>query len=163
MFKTLFLTVSTTITACTFIASLFLNSILGSFGLVSTSIESLNKLQDSKKVVEQMKTRHKAKKKNFSKKFTKRAGAKLSSTATSAIPIIGVVGAIVAVAGLEASYYCEDKKELQEDENLLFGTNESFDNEQCLIEAQEDSKVMIADAKDAVSQSFNDAWDSLSE
>lgn len=163
MFKTIFLTLSSTITVGAFIASLFLNSILATFGLVSTSIDSLHKLQESKKVVEQMKSRHKAKKKNFSKKFTKRAGAKLSSTATSAIPIIGLVGAIVAVAGLEASYYCEDKKELQEDENLLFGTNESFDNEQCLIEAQQDSKQVIAEAKDAVSQSFNDAWDSLSK
>jgi len=163
MFKTIFFTLSSTITICAFIASLFLNTILASFGLVSTSIESLNSLHNSKKVVEQMKTRHKAKKKNFSKKFTKRAGAKLSSTATSAIPVIGVIGAIVAVAGLEASYYCEDKKELQEDENVLFGTNELFDNDQCLAEAQQDSKEIVADAKEAVSQSLSDAWDSLYE
>ena len=159
MIKTIFLTIST----CTFIASIFLNSILATFGLVSTSIESMQQLQQSKKVVEKMKTRHNTKKKNFSKKFTKRAGAKLSSTATSVIPIIGVVGAIVAVAGLEASYYCEDKKELQEDENLLFGTDKSFDNEQCLAEAQQDSKEMITEAKEAVSESFNEAWDSLTE
>jgi len=163
MFKTLFLTISSTITVGAFIGSLFLNTILASFGLVSTSIESMQQLQQSKKVVEKMKSRHKVKKKNFSKKFSKRAGAKLSSTATSAIPIIGVIGAIVAVASLEASYYCEDKKELQEDENLLFGTDKSFNNEVCLAEAQQDSKAMIAEAKEAVSQSFNDAWDSLAE
>lgn len=163
MFKTLFLTISSTITVATFIGSLFLNSILASFGLVSTSIESLQQLQQSKKVVEQMKSRHKVKKKNFSKKFSKRAGAKLSSSATSAIPIVGVVGAIVAVASLEASYYCEDKKELQEDENVLFGTNKLFDNDQCLAEAQQDSKEIVADAKEAVSQSLSDAWDSLYE
>jgi len=163
MIKTLFLTISTTISVSAFIASLFLNSILASFGLVSTSIESLNKLQDSKKVVEQMKTRHSDKKKNFSKKFSKRAGAKLSSTATSAIPIVGVVGAVVAVASLEASYYCEDKKELQEDENVLYGTSKPFDNEQCIEEAQQDSKQMIAEAKQAASQSLNDAWESLTE
>lgn len=110
-----------------------------------------------------MKSRHKAKKKNFSKKFSKRAGAKLSSTAASAIPIIGVVGAIVAVAGLEASYYCEDKKELHDDENLLYGSNKIFDNDQCLAEAEQDSKEMIIEAKEAVSESFNDAWNSLSE
>jgi len=159
MIKTIFLTIST----CTFIASFFLNTILATFGLVSTSIESMQQLQQSKKVVEKMKSRHKAKKKNFTKKFSKRAGAKLSSTATSAIPVIGVVGAIVAVASLEASYYCEDKKELHDDENLLYGSNESFDKDQCLAEAEQDSKAMIAETKEAVSQSFNDAWDSLSE
>ncbi|MDC9725938.1 MAG: hypothetical protein PSN44_08505 [Gammaproteobacteria bacterium] len=159
MIKTIFLTIS----ACAFIAGLFFNSILASFGLVTTSIDSLNDLHQSKKIVEQMKTRHHTKKKNFSKKFTKRAGAKLSSTATSAIPVIGVVGAVVAVAGLEASYYCEDKRELQEDENLLFGTSESFDNDQCLEEAQHDSKQLITEAKEAASQSLNDAWDSLTE
>jgi len=163
MFKTLFLTISSTITVATFIGSLFLNSILASFGLVSTSIESLQQLQQSKKVVEQMKSRHKVKKMNFSKKFSKRAGAKLSSSATSAIPIVGVVGAIVAVASLEASYYCEDKKELQEDENLLFGTDESFNNEVCLAEAEQDSKALIVEAKEAVTDSFNNAWDSLSK
>jgi len=146
-----------------FIASLFLNSILAAFGLVTTSIESLQNLQQSKKVVEQMKSRHKAKKKNFSNKFTKRAGAKLSSTATSAVPIVGAIGAVIAVATLEASYYCEDKQELHDDENLLFGTDKPFDNGQCLAEAKQDSEQLITDAKQAVSQSFNDAWDSLSE
>ncbi len=163
MIKTIFLSISATTTVVVFVSSLFLNTILATFGLVSTSIESMQQLQQSKKVVEQMKTRHKAKKKNFSKKFTKRAGAKLSSTATSAIPVIGVVGAIVAIAALETSYYCEDKKELQDDENVLFGTAKDFDNEQCLAEAQQDSKAMIAEAKEAVSESFNDAWDSLTK
>ena len=163
MFKTIFFTLSSTITIGAFIASLFLNSLLATFGLVSTSIESMQQLQQSKKVVEQMKTRHKAKKKNFSKKFTKRAGAKLSSTATSAIPIIGVVGAIVAIAALETSYYCEDKQELQDDENLLFGTDKAIDKEQSLAEAQQDSKAMITEAKGAVSESINDVWNSLTE
>ncbi|NOQ77313.1 MAG: hypothetical protein GQ475_05920 [Methylococcaceae bacterium] len=159
MIKTIFLTIST----CTFVASLFFNSILATFGLVTTSIESLQQLQQSKKIVEKMKTRHQAKKKNFSKKFTKRAGAKLSATATSAIPVIGAIGAVVAISGLEASYYCEDKKELQEDENLLFDTNETFDNEQCLAEAQQDSKQLIIEVKETASQSLNDAWDSLTD
>jgi len=163
MFKTVFFTLSATLSTLAFVSSLFLNSILATFGLVSTSIETLNKLHQSKQIVEQMKTRHTAKKKNFSKKFIQRAGAKISSTATSAIPIVGAVGAVIAVASIEVRYYCEDKQDLHEDENTLYGTQSAFDNEQCLQEAQDDSKQLIITAKESASKTINDTWSSLTQ
>lgn len=110
-----------------------------------------------------MQKRHTVKKNNFSKKFTTRAGAKLSSTASSAIPIVGSVGAVIAIASLEAHYYCEDKKELQEDENILFDTRINFDSEDCLQEAQYDSKQVIVAATESVTQSVTNTWNELTE
>ena len=57
MIKTIFLTITATIAVVIFVASLFLNTILGIFGMAATSIETLQNLKTSQQVVDRMKTR----------------------------------------------------------------------------------------------------------
>ncbi len=160
--KTVFLTFTTTIIAISFAATLFLNTILGAFGLVTTSVETLSNLQSSQKVVEQMKTRHKANKLKVSKKFAKRSTRRVAS-GTLAAATIGTIAVAVTMASFEVYDYCEDKKGLQEDANILFETTDEFDFEQCLKEGKNDSKQILADVKDIASDNVLAAMNSTAE
>jgi hypothetical protein len=160
--KTIFFTFTTTVAALFFAASLFLNSILGAFGLVTTSVDALTKLQSSQKIVEQMKTRHKAKKLDVTKSFAKRSSKKIASTALAAATI-GTVAVVVTVASIEVADYCEDKKSLQEDSNILYGTNHEFDFDHCLEEAKEESKIILDEIKLSMIESVNTAMDTTIE
>jgi hypothetical protein len=142
----------------TFVVSTFLNSILGLFGLASTSIETLNDLRNSKQIVENIKTRHKAKKINVTKRFVKRSSKKIASSAVSAATI-GTAGVVVAIGLLEAKDYCEDKKELHEDEKILFGIKDEFDSDKCFNAAKKDTKEIIISVKDAVPEIVDEAWE----
>jgi len=160
--KTIFLTFTTTVAALTFAASLFLSTVLGAFGLAATSVESLTKLQSSQKVVEKMKTRHKAKKLDVTKNFAKRSSKKIASTALAAATI-GTVAVIVTVASIEVADYCEEKKSLQEDYNILYETTGEFDFDQCLKEGKEESKIVLDEIKNSTISSANAAIDSTVE
>ena len=139
MIKVILMSISATLLAVAFTASMFLNSILGVFGLASTSIQTLNNLQESKQIIDKVKKRHKVKKRNVSKRFTKRAGRRIAASAVSAATI-GTAAVVVAVATIEVIDYCDDKEEIHNDENLLFKSDEKFDYDECLNEAEEDSR-----------------------
>jgi len=160
--KTIFLTFTTTVAALTFAASLFLSTVLGAFGLAATSVESLAQLQSSQKVVEKMKTRHKAKKLDVTKNFAKRSAKKIASTALAAATI-GTVAVVVTVASIEVADYCEEKKSLQEDYNILYETTAEFDFDQCIKEGKEESKIVLDEIKNSTISSANAAIDSTVE
>jgi len=160
--KTIFLTFTTTVAALTFAASLFLSTVLGAFGLAVSSVESLAQLQSSQKVVEKMKTRHKAKKLDVTKNFAKRSAKKIASTALAAATI-GTVAVVVTVASIEVADYCEEKKSLQEDYNILYETTAEFDFDQCIKEGKEESKIVLDEIKNSTISSANAAIDSTVE
>ncbi|WP_275098765.1 hypothetical protein [Sedimenticola hydrogenitrophicus] len=108
--------------------------------------------------MEKMKKRHKDKKLNLPKKFVKRSSKKIASSAVTAATI-GTAGVVITVAGLEVYDYCEDRKELHEDENILFKTNSEFDYTQCLADAKNDSNEIIISVKKAVPEMVDSAWE----
>ena len=160
--KTIFLTMTTTIAVISFAAMLFLNTILGAFGLVATSVETLSNLQTSQKVVEKMKTKHQTKKRNLTKNFAKKSSKKLASTALAAATI-GTVAVVATVASLEVSAYCEEQESLQDDANILYGTHDEFDFKSCLKEAEEESKDLLTEMKHSATESVANAMNSTVE
>jgi len=149
MIKTILKSIILTIITIVLIAKFFLTSFLGLFGYSAVALGDLQKLTTSKQIVDRMKTRHQAKKVNATKKFYKRAGKKVSATAVSAATL-GTVAVVGTLTYLEVSQYCEEQKELIDDENILFSTNESFDNEACLKRAKDDSVAITTEAIEAI-------------
>ncbi len=144
--KAIFITFTATISVVTFAGSLFLNTILGAFGYTAVAVNTLQKLTATSQVMKTIKTRHKDKKLKKSKRFVKRASRKVATT-TAAAATIGTIAVAVTMVSLEVADYCEDKKELQEDENIIFGTNKKFEFQQCIDEAEEDSKTILDEVK----------------
>ena len=159
MYKTVIITISSTVAIGGLIFYLFLNSILGTFGLAATSIETLNNLQESEKILEVINTRHTTRKLNISKRFIKRSSKKVTASAVSAASI-GTAAVVITVAGLEILDYCDEKKELHDEDNILFKRDDVFDYYECLNQAQEDSTEIIASVKDAVPKMVSEAWES---
>jgi hypothetical protein len=156
--KTILLTISATLVITVFAATLFLNTILGAFGLVSTSIQSLQSLKTSHQVVEKMKKRHNQKKLNVSKKFAKKSTRRVASTALAAATV-GTVAVAVTMVTFEVVDYCEEKKELQINGNLLYGTNVEFGIERCFEEGKEDSKTILQESMDSSVVAVSNAFD----
>tara|TARA_B110000467_G_C18157636_1_gene387745 strand:- start:24 stop:602 length:579 start_codon:yes stop_codon:yes gene_type:complete len=154
MLKNLALTALT----ITVIGKFFLSSLLGLFGYSAIPLESLQKLNASKQIVDKMKTRHKTKKVNASKKFYKKAGKKVSVTAVSAATL-GTIAVVGTLTYLEVSQYCEEQKELVDEENILFSTDKSFDNQACLSRAKEDSIAITDEAIEAIKAASLDVAD----
>ena len=159
MYKTVIITIASTITIGSLVLYLFLNSILGTFGLAATSIETLNNLQESKKILEVIKTRHTTRKLNISKRFIKRSTKKVTASAVSAASI-GTAAVVITVAGLEILDYCDEKKELHDEDNILFKRDDVFDYSECLNQAQDDSTEIIASVKESVPEMVSKAWES---
>ena len=84
MLKTIFFTFTATIAMLSLIATLFLNTILGAFGLAATSIEKLQTLKTSRQVVERIKTWQAQKKLKVAKRFAKRPAKRIASAAAPA-------------------------------------------------------------------------------
>ena len=162
MFKTIFLTFSLTLTTAGLAASLFLNSILGVFGLAATSVGTLSSLQASQQIVEKMKQRHLHKKARVSQRFVKRSGKRVASAALAAATV-GTVAVAVAMTSMEISDYCDEKETLQKDANLLYGTNEAFDLETCIEESQDEARAILSEATNTVTQTVGDAFDKTGE
>ena len=100
----------------TMVATLFLNTILGAFGLAATSIETLHNLKTSQQIVKRMKTRQAQKKLKVTKRFAKRPAKRIASAAAAAAAAtVGTIGVAVAATALEANDYCDEKRKLQED------------------------------------------------
>jgi len=150
-----------TLSFAVFIAvKFFFSSLLGLFGYSALPLESLAKLNHSKEIVKKMKTRHKSKSANVSKRFIKRSGKKVAITAVSAATI-GTVAVIGTLTYLEISQYCDDKKILNEDENILFDTDKQFDMEECLEQGKKDSASFANEAWKNIKQSSDEVFDDI--
>jgi len=171
--KTIIATIFSTLATIALVATFFLNSILGAFGLVSTSVETFRDLNTSKNIVQEMKTRHTTRKLKVTKKLAKRSSRRVAS-ASLAAATIGTVAVAVTMVGFEVHDYCEDKKSLHDDFNVLYETTEAFNTEKCFLEAQDESKRILNDVKlaakgtvlKAISSSTkysNDKWLALKE
>ncbi len=158
MTKVILKTIAGTLVTIIFLAYLFLNGILGIFGYISTPIESYNNFRSSKQIVNEMKERHKKRKLGVSKRFVRRSSRKISASAISAVTI-GTAGVVLTVAGLEVYDYCEDKSDMLDEENILFGTEIEFNYNKCLSDAKGDSDKIIASVKRAVPEMVGAAWD----
>jgi len=157
MIKVILASISATLIVVAFVASMFLNGILGLFGLASTSIETLSHLQESRQIVDTLKTKHKANKLKAPKKLAKRAGKRITASAVSAATI-GTAAVVLAIATFEVIDYCEDKEELFESENILFHTDREFSYVECENEAKKDMVELIAFAKKSVPKVVSDTW-----
>ena len=157
MLKTIFLTITATIAVVTLVATLFLNTILGAFGLAATSIETLQNLKTSQQIVKRMKTRQAQKKLKVTKRFAKRPAKRIASAAAAAATV-GTIGVAVAVTALEANDYCEEKRELQEDSDILNGTHTEFDYTACYEEGKKDLSAVLTQVKDSTVDAVSDAW-----
>ncbi|ANG63074.1 hypothetical protein A8C75_11720 [Marinobacterium aestuarii] len=146
--KTIFWAVSVTLATVAIVASLYLNTILGLFGLATTSINALQELRSSKQVVEQMKQRHQGKKVSASKRLVKRSTKRIGSTLLAAATV-GTVAVTAVMVGLEVEDYCDEKQSLHEDASILYGTGSAFDSEQCFDEGREELVRLVLDAKNA--------------
>jgi len=146
--KTVAVSVAATLGVVALSATLFLNSLLGLFGLAATSVSALQQLSASQRVVEQLKSRHQQKKLNVSKRLATRAPRRVASTALAAATL-GTVAVALTLTSLELADYCEEKQALQDDENLLYGRSIEFDFEQCFVEAEEESKAILMELKNS--------------
>ncbi|MFT7235845.1 MAG: hypothetical protein ACI9QV_001431 [Methylophagaceae bacterium] len=157
--KAIFLTFTTTIAVACFGASLFLNSILGAFGLVSTSIDTFSDLKASHLVMEKMKIRHQIKQQNITKKLAKRSSRRVAS-ASLAAATLGTVAVAVTMTGFELHDYCEGQASLQIDSNILYGTNGNVDFDACIDKSQDDSLRILNDVKQSAYDTVNEAMHS---
>jgi len=140
----------------------FFSSIFALFGYAALPIESLNNLTHSKKIVQKMQSRHKTKTANVSKRFIKRSGKKVAITAVSAATI-GTVAVIGTLTYLEISQYCDDKRILNEDANILFDTQKEFNMQACLDQGKQDSAHFANEAWQSVKTSGSEVLDSIEQ
>jgi hypothetical protein len=156
IFSTVFVIFFSTFLAVKF----FFVSIFSLFGYAAVPIESLASLTHSKKVVQKMQTRHKTKTANVSKEFIKRSGKKVAITAVSAATV-GTVAVIGTLTYLEINQYCEEKRVLNDDANILFDTETDFDMNACLEQGKQDSVSIANQAWKSVKESSDEALNNL--
>jgi len=138
----------------------FFSSVFGLFGYAALPIESLNSLTHSKKIVQKMQSRHKTKSANVSKRFVKRSGKKVAITAVSAATI-GTVAVIGTLTYLEISQYCDEKRILNEDANILFDTQHEFDMQACLEQGKLDSANFANEAWYSIKDTGSEVLDGI--
>jgi hypothetical protein len=160
--KVVFSTLMVTIMAGVIVVKFFFSSLLTFFGYAVLPIESLKNLTHSKKIVQKMQHRNKAKSANVSKRFIQRSGKKVAVTAVSAATI-GTVAVIGTLTYLEISQYCEDKQVLNEDANILFDTDKQFDMSACLEQGKQDSALFANEAWLSIKETSSDVLDSIEQ
>lgn len=160
--KSIFLTFTLTLVTIALLSTLFLNTILGTFGLVSTSVSTLNNLKSSQVIIDRMKVRHEVKKLDATKKLAKRSSRRVAS-ASLAAATIGTLAVAATITGFEIIDYCEDKKSLHIDSTILYGTTHEFDFESCIEEGKNESKRILSDVKQSSSQVVNEAMRSAND
>lgn len=156
MIKVIFLTVTATFAALSLAFTLFMNTILGAFGLVTTSLDTYNNMKDSQAVVERMRERHEVKKAEVSKNFVKKSSKKVASTVAAAATV-GTVGVAMTAVTFEVSSYCDSQKSLNDDYNLLYGANEEFNFKKCLVSGKEEYVELVNEVKESAKQSLSEA------
>ncbi|MFT5760438.1 MAG: hypothetical protein ACI9LM_005224 [Alteromonadaceae bacterium] len=158
--KAVLSTLMVTIMSGVIVIQFFFSSLLSFFGYAVLPIESLNSLTHSKKIVQKMQHRNKAKSANVSKRFIQRSGKKVAVTAVSAATI-GTVAVIGTLTYLEISQYCEDKQVLNEDANILFDTDKEFNMNACLEQGKKDSAQFANEAWLSIKETSSDVLDSI--
>jgi hypothetical protein len=158
--KTVFKTLIVILFSAFMAVKFFFSSIFAFFGYAALPIENLASLTHSKKIVQKMQNRHRTKSTNVSKRFIKRSGQKIAVTAASAATI-GTVAVIGTLTYLEISQFCDEKRVLNEDANILFDTQEEFDVEACLEQGRKDSANFANEAWESVKISGNEVFDSI--
>ncbi|MCW8863516.1 MAG: hypothetical protein OQK09_00415 [Colwellia sp.] len=138
----------------------FFTSIFALFGYAALPIEHLNKLTHSKQIMQKMQKRHKVKNANVSKRFVKRSGKKVAITAVSAATI-GTVAVIGTLTYLEISQYCDEKRVLNEEANILFDTQQAFDMQACLEQGKQDSANFANEAWQSVKDSGSEVLEEI--
>lgn len=138
----------------------FFSSIFALFGYAALPIESVAKLTHAQQIVQKMQNRHKIKRANVSKRFVKRSGKKVAITAASAATI-GTVAVIGTLTYLEVSQYCDEKRVLNDDANILFGTEEIFDMQACLEQGKLDSADFANEAWKNIKENSSDIIDKI--
>lgn len=160
MIKPIISTFLITTSSLLLVGNIFFNSLFGMLGYAAIPLEQLHKLKASTQVVDKLKANHKAKKKKVTKRFAKRTGKKVGATAVSAATI-GTVAVVGTLTYIELNEYCEEKRELLKEENILFNKNQSFDFTQCMEEAKADSTQIAEEAWLMVKKSGAEAFDEI--
>ena len=65
---------------------------------------------------------------------------------------------IVTATGFEIADCCEEQESLLDEGNLLNGTSDSFDLDQCLADAQQGTREIVASARSDASDAVADIW-----
>lgn len=160
--KAVLSTLMVTIMSGVIVIQFFLSSLFSFFGYAVLPLENLKSLTHSKKIVQKMQHRNKVKSANVSKRFIKRSGKKVAVTAVSAATI-GTVAVIGTLTYLEISQYCDDKKALNEEANILFDTNKQFDMNACLEQGKQDSAHFANEAWQNIKETSSDVLESIEQ
>ena len=118
-------------------------SVLGVFGMGVESIETLANLKNSHKTVQRIKQTHIEKKNKIRKKYIKRGKKRLASASGGVIPVVGSLIVAGAVVKFSVDEYCEEQKELADEENILYDTQIEFSKDQCWASTKDDFYKMI--------------------
>ncbi len=159
--RTVLLTFTLTVAAIAVAASLFLNAILGVFGLAATSVAAVRNLDATHQIVESMRQRHSDRKREVTRKFASKTGKRVASAAFAAATV-GTAAVAVGVVGMEVDDYCDEKKELQKEADILYGTRTEFAADRCFEEATADAKAIFEEVMASVPKVVSDAMDASS-
>lgn len=160
MIKSVLTTFFITLSGLLLVGKIFFSSLFGMLGYAAIPLEQLHKLKASTQVVEKLKANHKTKKNKITKKFAKRTGKKVGATAVSAATI-GTVAVVGTLTYIELNEYCEEKKELLKEEDILYGQSTEFDFSQCMEEAKAESTQIAEEAWSMVKQSGTEVFDEI--
>ncbi|MBU2872171.1 hypothetical protein [Colwellia sp. E2M01] len=152
MIKSVLSTFTITTASLLLIGKLFMSSLLGVLGYAAVPLAELSSLKASQQAVNKLKANHQSKKTKATKKFAKRTGKKVGAIALSAVTI-GTVAVVGTLTYIELNEYCEQKRELINEENILYNTNLSFDFNICMEEAKADSTLIADEAWKTVKES----------
>ncbi|MEE1673608.1 hypothetical protein SNR37_003034 [Agarivorans aestuarii] len=160
--KVVISTFTLTLATLVIILKLSFSSLLSFVGYAAIPINELHKLTASNIAIEKLKNNHVNKKTRVTKRFAKRTAKKVGATAVSAATI-GTVAVIGTMTYIEINEFCEDQRQLSEEENILFNKNLTFDFSACVKSAKEDSTEIAQEAWTMVKQSGKSAVESVDE
>jgi hypothetical protein len=156
MFRTVALSVAATLAVVAVAATLLLDPILGLFGLAATPVDTLERLRASDRIVAQLKERNARRQAEVSEKFVQQAGQRVASTSVAAATV-GPVAVAMATVSIEAERYCDERQALQQQADLLNGTETAFDRERCFEEAKRDMQAILEELRRTGSKALSEA------
>jgi hypothetical protein len=149
--KIVFFSVASTTVAISLVFYLFMNGILGIFGLAATKVEALVALNGAQQVLQKVRKRH-------IKKRIKYKGILKGRITKKLLPMLPVIG-----AGFVVYDYCLDEKELQIDEDILNGTQTEFGMEECKQRGKENITHELYELKEKLKSLKNQSVDGTRE
>jgi hypothetical protein len=158
MIRPVVLAVAATLAVVALAAALFLNPILGLFGLAATPLDTLQRLQSSDRILSQLKERNARSQAQVTERFAQQAGQRVASLAAAAATV-GPVAVAMASVSIEAERYCDERQALQQQADLLHGTETAFDRERCFEEAKRDMQAILEELRRTGSKALSEALD----